>query len=171
MSNRTMTLLAGLAAASLVACGGAPKRGHTLIEDVRTYNEGVRWSKWAQAATTLPLPEREDFMDEREDLAEDLRIVDYEIKRIRFRQDRSLARVDVEFVWHLDSVGIVRTTVARQNWERRGKFWILTDEVRARGEPMPGLPEPPEDDKADEEADEDDESVARSTGTEAEITE
>jgi hypothetical protein len=70
---------------------------------------------------------------------------------MRFRNERQMARVDVEWSWHLDSRGIVHKTVTRQIWQVVGKMWLITRETRLRGEPMPGVDEPDEDDDDAEE--------------------
>jgi hypothetical protein len=137
-------------AAAAVGCGTSKlKRANHLLDDVRGYNEGLRWNKLAQAAVRLPMAERDAFVNEREALAEELRIGDYELIRVRYDEGNKLrAKVRVKYVWHLDSRGIVHTTWARQEWERVGKRWLLSDEHRAHGEPMPGLAEPPPEDDA-----------------------
>lgn len=135
-----------LVAAVAGGCGPAGKRQTPLIDQLREFNESVRWQQFDKAALSVPVLEREDFLDEREELAEDLEIDDFVIKRMRYRNARTWARVDVLYTWHLDSRGIVHKTTARQIWEVSGKAWIITAETRVRGEPMPGLNEPePED--------------------------
>ncbi|RMH39998.1 MAG: hypothetical protein D6689_15105 [Deltaproteobacteria bacterium] len=136
---------AAAVAVALAACGASGAQRDPLIYHLRNYNEGVRWGQFDKAALNVPVLEREDFLDEREQLAEDLRIDDVEIKRIRYRNQRTWARVDVEFTWHLDSRGIVHKTVTRQVWRREGNQWLIADEHRVRGEPMPGVAEPPDD--------------------------
>jgi len=160
---RNCLLVACLAA---VSCGGVPKQTEPLIVHLRSYNEAVRWQKFDTAALNVPLLEREDFLDEREELGEDLRIVDFEIKRVRFRDERKKARVDVQYTWHLDSLGIVHKTVTRQIWQRFGKTWLITKETHVRGEPMPGIDEPEPDTGA-----EPGQEVTQNTGPGREITE
>jgi hypothetical protein len=125
-------------------CGASRlKRANHLLDDVRRYHDGIRWGKLAQAAVRLPPAERDAFVNEREELGEDLRIADYELVRVRYVKGQMRAKVRVQYIWHLDSRGIVHKTWADQMWERLGKRWILRDEHRAHGEPMPGLAEPP----------------------------
>jgi hypothetical protein len=126
---------------ALAACGGA-QRTTDLMSDVREYNEGIRWQKFADSAMRLLPAERDDFLDEHERLADDLRVADYEVTRVGLEHGGELARVQVEWTWLLDSRGIVHTTVTRQSWKRYGKRWILTAEERLRGDPMPGVAEP-----------------------------
>jgi hypothetical protein len=131
----TIVLLAG--------CGAAPKSGEDLMTSVRTYNEGVRWDRLTAAASRVPPAEREDFVDERDELAEDLKISDWEVKRVSDK-GRDRAYVHVKYTWYRSDEGIVHETHARQMWERKGKAWLIVGEQRTRGEEMPGLAEPPE---------------------------
>lgn len=139
-----LAVLAALIAAA--GCGtNKLKRANKLLDDVRGYHEAIRWNKPAQAAVRLPMAERDAFVNEREELAEDLRVSDYELVRVRYAKGNKLrAKVRVRYEWHLDSRGILHKTWANEEWERQGKRWILKDEHRAHGEPMPGLAEPPE---------------------------
>jgi hypothetical protein len=108
------------------------------MDAVRTYNDGVRWERFTAAATAVPPRERDAFLDEREELADDLRISDYEVVRVKDRGPDE-ADVQVKLTWYRDSVGTVRETWARQRWERQGKSWRITAEERVRGDDMPGL--------------------------------
>lgn len=121
----------------LAACGHVP-RAEGLMDAVRTYNEGVRWERFTAAAATVPARERDAFLDEREELADDLRITDYEVVRVKDKGPDA-ADVQVKMIWYQDSVGTVRETWARQRWERQGKAWRITGEHLVRGDDMPGL--------------------------------
>jgi hypothetical protein len=149
--NRAWIVIVALASAATAAGCGSTQRREPLTHHLRNFNESVRWQQYDKAAINVPVLEREDYLDEHEELAEDLRINDFEIKRMRFRNERQMARVDVEWSWHLDSRGIVHKTVTRQIWQVVGKMWLITRETRLRGEPMPGVDEPDEDDDDAEE--------------------
>lgn len=142
-----------LLAASLLAagCGGAQRSTETLTETIRSYNDGVRWERFAAAAVAVPPAERSEFVDEMDERAKDLRISDYEIVRVDPKGEK-LAMVQVKVSWYLDSVGTLRETHAMQTWERKGKTWWIVKEERYRGDEMPGLPEPVKPDDGDEHA-------------------
>ena len=114
------------------------QRGEALMESVITYNDGIRWDRLAAAASRVPAAEREDFIDERESLAENLRIADWEVVRVKHVGD-SRAKVQVKYTWYLDDEGVVHETQTSQKWERRAKAWVLVDEKFARGDEMPGI--------------------------------
>lgn len=144
MKQTALLSIFSLALAAAAGCGAARlKKANHLLDDVRGYHDGIRWGKLAQAAVRLPPAERDAFVDEREELADELRIADVELVRVRYVKGQMRAKVRVQYIWHLDSRGIVHKTWADEIWERRGKRWILEDEHRAHGEPMPGLAEPP----------------------------
>lgn len=125
---------------TLAACGGTSKRSSELLYDVRGYNAGVRWNKLPQAASRIHPDEREAFFDEREELEDELRIDEFEIKRLKMEgKDKQRANVRIQWTWHLDSQGIVHTTTTGQDWKRFGKNWIMLDERYVRGDEMPGV--------------------------------
>ena len=113
---------------------------------MRSYGNGLRWRDFAAAAQGVPAARRGDFLDQREQLDADLRIADWEMKRLSYGEDGNHADVQVEYTWLLDSRGIIHTTVAQQSWSRHGDRWLLDREVRIRGATMPGVAEPEEGD-------------------------
>lgn len=152
MSKLAIVMLGAL----LTGCGAAPKRGEEMMESVRTYNDGVRWGRLANAASRVPPDQRDDFIDEHDELAEELHITDWEVVRVKKVSDGKAA-VHVKYSWYQDAEGIVRETTAEQRWERHGKAWLIVEERRTRGVEMPGLAE-----QLDEPA-----KAAKDTGVEA----
>lgn len=154
-----------LVCGGLLACGGSLKRSHDLNYDVRAYNEGVRWAKLPQAATRILPSEREAFLDEREELEEELRIDDFEIMRLKMvGKGQDYANVQIKWTWHLDRQGIVRSTTSRQKWRRYGSRWIMLREAHVRGYEMPGIKsEPDPESESDEEAESDEVETSMSS--------
>ena len=137
---------------AIAACGGAQQRADDLMDSVRGYNEGVRWNRYETAAAAVPPKERDQFIEEREDLEKELHISDYEVVRVGGAPNRT-AHIEVKYTWFKDSEGIVRETRALQTWERHGKAWMIIDERRTHGPEMPGLREPDAGDDAAKPAD------------------
>jgi hypothetical protein len=126
------------------ACGAPQGRDHDdLAESIRQFNEGVRWGRFAVAASAIPPAQRSQFVDEMDERANDLKITDYEVVRVDPKGGRE-ARVQIKLSWYKASQGTVHETHAVQQWERQGKTWRMVDETRLRGAEMPGLPEPSE---------------------------
>jgi hypothetical protein len=130
-----------VATAGLAACR-APRSGDTLAESIRSYNDGVRWERFDNAAIHVPPKERPQFLDDSDARAKDLRITEYDLVRVEQKSD-SEAEVQVKIAWYLDSEGKLRETHSKQTWERHGKTWWIIDESRLRGYEMPGLRETP----------------------------
>jgi hypothetical protein len=127
-----------------VGCGGVPLPDTPdLSETVRQFNDGVRWERFASAASALPPRERSQFVDDMDQRADELKITDYEVVRLDPHGDRS-ARVQVKLTWYKVSEGTVHETHAVQTWERHGRAWWMVDATRLRGAEMPGLREAPE---------------------------
>ena len=113
--------------AFLVAgCASLAPQGDTLLESVRTYDEGLRWGRYAAAATRIPPREREAFLDEREDLAKELHITDYDLVKVGAKL-HDKATVEVKYSWFKETEGTLRETRAVQTWERHGSSWMLVD--------------------------------------------
>ncbi len=132
-------LLSAAVALATSACAGQITKGDEFMVTVRSYNEDLRWQRLPGAASKIPPAQRVAFLDEREALEEDLRIDDWEVKRVRWSKDKVKAAVHVRFTWHSDRRGIVRNTTALQRWERHGKRWFMAEEHHLRGHDMPGL--------------------------------
>jgi hypothetical protein len=127
----------------LAACGAPSRSTDTLAESVRSFNDGIRWERFAAAAARIPARERSQFVEDMDERATDLKITDYEVVRVDARGPRE-ARVHLKLSWYRTSEGTLRETHALQTWERRGKAWMMVAEARMRGAEMPGLPERPD---------------------------
>jgi hypothetical protein len=125
----------------LAACGARAQGTETLTESVRSFNDGIRWERFAMAASRIPPRERSQFVEDMDVRAEDLKITDYEIVRVDARGPRE-ARVQIKVSWYRTSEGTLRETHAMQTWERQGKVWMMVAEARVRGAEMPGLSDP-----------------------------
>ena len=128
----------------LAACGGTKKQTENLLETSMRFQEGLRWARFEDAAAHVPPEEREAFLDEHDELGEDLRIDDYEVIRVHFKDSHDVAMVQVKYTWHLDGEGIVKETVTDQRWELHGKVWWMSKELHKRGDDMPGIAKDPD---------------------------
>ena len=140
----------------VAGCASLAPQGDALLESVRTYDEGLRWGRYSAAASRVPAREREAFLDERDELAKDLHITDYDLVKVGARRGDH-ATIEVKYSWFKETEGTLRETRATQQWERHGASWMLVDERRSHGPEMPGLREPatPLDRDADADADAD----------------
>ncbi|HET6613412.1 MAG TPA: hypothetical protein VFG83_15550 [Kofleriaceae bacterium] len=140
--RRALWVMVAVIAAAACGCASQQKHADSLTRGLRSYHEGLRWRAFEKSAIFVPAAERAGFLDAHDAIREDLRIDEYSIRRVIYGPKTETADVRVEYAWHLDSRGIVEKTVVAQKWELRGESWLLIDEVRVRGEPMPTIPEP-----------------------------
>ena len=76
-----------------VGCGGAQIHDQEdLSMSIRSYNDGVRWERFAAAASALPPRQRAEFVDEMDERANEVKITDYEVVKVDPRGERE-ARV------------------------------------------------------------------------------
>ena len=122
----------------LAAGCASMKSGDTLPDSVRSYNDGVRWERFAVAAVHVPPKERSTFVDQADERSRDVKITEYEVLKIDTK-DADNATVQIKLSWYRDSEGTLRETQALQTWERHGKTWFIVDEARVKGYEMPGL--------------------------------
>ena len=140
MMNRLVVLVVGV---TISCSASSPSKSEDLMTAVRGYNDGLRWHNPPAAAGYLPTNIRRGFLKEREELAEDLKISDYEIARLEYVDSKGFdAAVDIRWDWYSDRKGVVHNTTTEQTWKRFGKRWLMIKELRVRGEPMPGMNEP-----------------------------
>jgi hypothetical protein len=124
----------------VAACAGsAQERNEALTDDVRSFQDGVRWKRYEEAAAFVPPDRREKFLDDRDEIDHDLRIDDFEVERVKVGSGASEAIVQVRFTWHLDSVGAVHETVVDERWKKAGKSWHIVSAEHKRGEKMPAV--------------------------------
>ena len=142
MKRLVLVMLAAAGCSSAVR-----KDTETLTESIRVYNEGVRWQRYAVAATAIPPAQRARFVDEMDERANELKITDYEIVKVDPAGAKA-AKVQIKVSWYLDREGTLHETHALQSWEQHGKEWWMVDAVRVRGAEMPGLTDGVEEDDA-----------------------
>lgn len=121
----------------LCACGAGQKANEDLINNIRSYEEGLRWRRYEQAADFVPPEERASFLDRREAIDKDLRIDDYEVVRVTLAEGHEEAVAQVRYTWHLDTVGTVHETVMECRWKKEKPGWRIVDSKHKRGEEMP----------------------------------
>lgn len=137
-----MKLVIVTVAVAVLGTGCASSRARNaeaLMDSVRTYHEGIRWSRIPVAASRISPDERAEFIAAWDERGEDLRITDYEV--IQVAEAERAAKVEVKYTWYLDSRQVVHETRVGEDWEKKGEVWIRVAERHLRGEPMPGLPE------------------------------
>jgi hypothetical protein len=128
------------------ACAGMTGRKDTeeFMDDVRSFQEGLRWQKYELTVDYLPTGVREKFLATHDEMDHDLRIDDYEVQVVHLADEHTSATVTVKYTWHLDSVGTVHDTIVEEKWKKLGKNWHIVTYAYKRGdESMPEVVELP----------------------------
>ncbi len=133
-TRATTTLLALLL---LLACGGTQRGNEDLLNNIRAYQEGLRWRRYEQAADFVRPDDRSQFLDRREEIDKNLRIDDYEVVRVTLSEGRQEAVAQIRYTWHLDTVGTVHETVMEDRWKKEKPGWRIVETKHKRGEEMP----------------------------------
>ena len=76
-------------------------------------------------------------MNRHEEVREQLVIVEYEMQRLDLDHERGVAASRALITWHTDDVLIVKNTMVDQLWQFHEGDFVLVDERRAGGEPLP----------------------------------
>ncbi|HEY1557892.1 MAG TPA: hypothetical protein VGF94_23850 [Kofleriaceae bacterium] len=119
----------------------AAERADSFDDALRGYHEGMTWARFDVAATHVPPKERAQFVDDWDERSKDVKITEYDIVKVTQRGTHE-AKVEIKLEWYRESQGTVHETRVLETWELQGKLWLVVEEARVRGEPMPGLPEP-----------------------------
>ncbi len=150
MNRRSLLIVLVFA---ISACGARAK-GPSLIDEIRAYNDGVRWRQYPKAAARVHPRERTAFVAELSTNADEVKISEWDLVHVERRnRGRKSAIAHVRYRWFRDSVGTLHSTNTVQTWKRHGRAWLVTAEKRVRGEPMPGIEEPDEDSEEDSKED------------------
>jgi hypothetical protein len=127
----------------LLVLSGCAASGQQQLENLldcsKRYEEGLRWGRHEDAASVRLPRDREQFLDERDQLAEDLRIDGYEVMRVHMGKDKKTARLTVKYSWFMDDEGVLRETVVDEFWVLKGSEWLIEREHKKRGDDMPGI--------------------------------
>jgi hypothetical protein len=132
--------------ATWVGCQSVRPKSPTekLRDATQTFYDGLRWKRYGQAAIWLPPAEREPFLKRRSAEAEDLFVLDYDVRRIEIAPDGQRAAVDVVYRWHKLPSTTIETTVIRQHWTYLGEDWQVDKQEQLENEkPAEGPATPP----------------------------
>jgi hypothetical protein len=124
------------------ACPQMHKDTEDFMDDLRSFQEGIRWRKYELSVDFLPTSAREKFLATHDEMDHDLRIDDYEVQVVHMADEHRSATVTVKYTWHLDSVGSVHDTIVEEKWKKMGKAWTIIASAYKRGdETMPEVVE------------------------------
>jgi hypothetical protein len=121
----------------LPACLSGDGLSDKLRDATRGYNSALRWGDVDRAAEFLPAASQQAFMNTQDLAREDLFIVEYEMTRLDLDHERGVAASRALITWHTEKVLIVKQTMVDQLWQFHEGDFVLVDERRAGGDPLP----------------------------------
>lgn len=132
-----------VAAFVLPACANSPREraneqeeAAELRQTVEEFHRQMRWQRWEAAAGMVAPERRQAFLGRYEELGDDYRISNLELKSVE-RDEKGRAVVDLEEESYTEPKMTVEDERIVEMWERRDEGWLLTDrmprdEYRAR---------------------------------------
>lgn len=94
-----------------------------LPYSVNEFHKQLRWGRYEQAALLIDEAHRQAFLGRYEELGDDFRIVELDLKSVTLEEEH--AEVEVEQQWYLESNMIVRTERYIEIWRGRDGRWML----------------------------------------------
>jgi hypothetical protein len=119
---------------SLNGCA-TKKKNETLSsfdETTRLYGGALRWREF-EGAVNMIRHQDESSVEVNLDKYKDLRVTDYEIKKVVMGEDLKTAVVEAAISYHYETTNVVKKLRDTQNWwymEEAGK-WFLDDDFPA----------------------------------------
>jgi hypothetical protein len=136
-TRRILLLLAAvswLAFSGPVGCG-APQEKDDLYKNVKAFHQHMRWGRYHEASGFLQTGEREAFLGRHEELGDDFRVVEYEIKSIKVVKVNETAEAEVVLSWIREPDMRVHKDKIVELWQRRDGRWVLAEREVMRKKP------------------------------------
>ncbi len=112
----------------LIGCASHQKQKslNAFDERIRLYGRMLRWKEY-EAAVNMIRHQDESPVDVNLEDYDDLRIVDYEIKKVAINEDNKSAIVDAEISYYYETRNTVMTIRDTQNWwyMEEAESWFL----------------------------------------------
>ena len=112
------------------------------MRDARMFNDDLRWARWDQMASSMPVEERQPLLERVDLVGSDLVMCDYEVKSVHFDPGASGATVAVTIEWYSKTDPNLRNTTIEQRWETRDGRWLMVKQRRSHGARFPLVTEP-----------------------------
>jgi hypothetical protein len=126
-----MLLLSNVA---LDGCASKQKQQtmNTFDERTRLYGRLLRWREY-EGAVNMIRHQDESSVEVNLDDLKDLRVTDYEIKKVVMDEDLKTAVVQAEISYYFETTNTVKKMRDTQNWwyEEEAKTWFLDDDLPA----------------------------------------
>jgi len=140
-------MFAAMAGSSFEGC--AAQKQDMLMQNVKDFNNNLRWKRYDHAAQYMPADMSEAFTETMEKDDENLSITDFEFKEIVASPDGNSLKVKVKIAWHKKNEGVEKKAVLTQNWKKGGTGTWYMASMEGEGPWKPELFKPSDKDKAD----------------------
>jgi hypothetical protein len=140
LAGLALLALAAFALAVIGLFGCQPQgkaAGESFLDEVRAFNDGVRWDRRDEVLDRLPAKARKDYLDQEEETADDLHIDDWELDRADFNGGKGSAEVRLHYMWHREREMIMNTTYVTEQWKRQDGRWVMSGVSTRKGSPLP----------------------------------
>ncbi len=122
-----------------------PKTADELRTILQDFHMKMRWGLWEQAAAYTSPDYRNEFLGRYEELGDDFKIVNLEIKQVTL--DDPISLVDVEQESYQEPDMVVQKKRYMESWIFAGGSWMITERIpkeewRDRQKESPKAPEP-----------------------------
>lgn len=127
-------LLVFFASLALQGCASTQKNKTLSSFDSATkrYGRLIRWKEY-EAAVNMIRHQDESSVEVDIDAYKDLRVTDYEIKKVTMGDELKTAVVDAEITYYFETAITLKTIRDSQNWwySEEAEQWYLDDELPA----------------------------------------
>ena len=138
MKGMIVALMMGVVFAGLISCSQAGKK-EDIMTSVQLYHANIRFARYRSASKYLVQAEKNRFMGRVEEIGDDLKITDFEIKDIIYNEDGTID-VEVEFTWYKLPSATVQKTRQIETWASKEEGWLIVNRTDRKGEEIMHLP-------------------------------
>lgn len=137
MKTKLLVVILAIFFTSIISFSGcaSKKKNQTLSsfdETTRLYGRVLRWREY-EGAVRMIRHQDESSVEVNLDAYKDLRVTDYEIKRVVMSEDLKSAVVEAEISYYYETTNVVKTLRDSQNWwyQEEAEKWFLDDDLPA----------------------------------------
>lgn len=128
---RRRTSVAVMLCAALMMCGSGcagaeQEKKSNLGRNVKVFHQHLRWARYYEASLFMPAEEQEVFLGRQEELGEDWRVVEVEIKSLRVIIPEKEAEAEVMIAWTRAPDVVVHRDKVIETWKNIDGHWKVT---------------------------------------------
>lgn len=125
MRLAAVALLCALALGACTSTNDKPKED--LATNVRAFHNHMRWARYHEASAYLQAADQEAFLGRHEELGDDWRVVEYEIKAVRVTRPDEEAEAEIEVQWIREPDMRVHKDKIIEVWRNLDGHWRVVE--------------------------------------------